>query len=246
MPLPSVTRNFELLSPERLRIGSINYTVRSDPSASDGEIYMLEASADPDQRHAQHLAPANLRGVRAADLPNGFYLSIERLSKAKPALRNIHFLVVRKESDQVRVSTTAAFDHSDWHLPESLVHFAHRYAVALSASLGLGSNVSVDENDTGVEVTVHTQPAPERDLFAEYTAVAEACLVVYRASIAERYSSQAIAKPERDLQPSTAPPTPAAPGDSAGAKWWFRYVLVPVIGSGAFAVLAAGILALLK
>ena len=89
----TTTPIFEVVGDGRVRLGPRELKAFLTPAGDvAGDRCIIEASADSNHRYAQHLAPHELKTVRPLDLPNGFYLAIERLEKSNPVFRNIHFL----------------------------------------------------------------------------------------------------------------------------------------------------------
>jgi hypothetical protein len=226
---------FELLVPDRVRIGDVELRAHYNADAGKGEDrYVVEATASPHKSYAQRFALHELRHLTPADLPNGFYMSVESVEYAKLKFRDIHFLTLSKHDDKLRVRLTIALDHADWHLPVNLTNFAELYVDALSQSI----TAEMDRGDYGVSIVGSVIAPPDTNLFKTTSDLAETCLRKYRECIASGYSST--------IGKTKVAPSPGGASDVAGSKWWMRYVVVPLLGSGAFAAAIAGLVALLK
>jgi hypothetical protein len=226
---------FELLGSGKVRLGSNElkayYLDRVD---GDGARYVIEVSADMHQQHMQHLAPHGLREIYPRDLPNGFYLSMERLDATRSFFRNVHFLTILKKDDCLNLGLVISFDHTDWHLPISLAAFSDQYVAALEET---PAKARVVQSEYGVDITCSFAVAPNEDLYVAIQRTAANCLRKYRECIASGYGVV--------VQQVRRAPSHVS-HDMYGHKWWIRYVLVPIIGSGAFAAVVAGVLALFK
>jgi hypothetical protein len=231
---------FELLSSGRVRIGQAELKIHVDDDvAADDDRYVIEATADLKQKFGQYFPPHGLQAVRPTDLPNGLYLAIERLESGRSTFRNLHHLTLRKRGDQVTLNLYIYFEHLDWHLPESIATFAERYADALVAASQLGASASTHIQDTGVGVDLLLFAPPNRDIYSTYRDAADSCLLQFRSCVAQGYKTPKTN--DSDPLTKTTPKTESA--DSSGTKWWVRYVLVPLLGSGAFAAVIAALIA---
>lgn len=234
---------FELLGSGRVRIGQAELKVHvHDDVAADDDRYVIEATADQMQKFGQYFPPHGLRTVRPTDLPNGLYLAIERLESGRSTFRNLHHLTLRKRGDQVTLNLHIYFEHLDWHLPESIATFAERYAAALAAASQFGASASTHIQDTGVEVNLLLFAPASRDIYSTYRDAADACLLQFRSCVAQGYKTPKTT----DSDPLTKSRPQTEGTDSSGTKWWARYVLVPLLGSGAFAAVVAALIAFAK
>jgi hypothetical protein len=232
---------FELLGQGRVRIGSVDLKVHEYPAATaDEDRYVIEATADQHQKFAQHFPPHELRSTRPSDLPNGLYLSIERLEHGRAIFRNLHFLTVKKYRDQTTLTLAIYFEHWDWHLPESVTTFAERYASALTALPGGGSLALAQTQDTGAAVTYSLVAPVDQDIYTSFQNAAQGCLKQFRTCIAEGY------KTSSGSSARSKSPFKIESSDSTGPRWWVRFVLVPLLGSGAFAAFIAALIAIAK
>jgi hypothetical protein len=226
---------FELLGPGKARLGSNEFIAQClDAARADGMRYVIEVTADSRQQHGQHLTPHGLREIRPKDLPNGFYLSMERLDATHFFFRNIHFLTIFKKDDRLKLEIMISFDHADWHLPVSLAVFSDQYVAALCENSAVASGV---QSEYGVDVTYSFIVAPDEDLYLAFQQGAGACLRKYRECIASGYGGTAQKVHRVASSLST---------DLDGHRWWIRYVVVPIVGSGTFAAVVAALLSLFK
>lgn len=231
----ATSSSFEVLSEDRVRLGAQELRAFFTPGGdAGGDRWSVEVTADSNQPYAQYLAPHELRNVRPVDLPNGFSLSIERLERARLVFSNIHFLTARKQQDKLTLSLSVLFDYADWHLPVSLSVFAEEYATSLVSS---AISASVERWDSGININCSTVLSPQADLFDELKQLSEHCLLRYRECLSIGYAGAKKSKSEQ---------APSVHSDSSGPRWWVRYVLVPLAGSGAFAAAVAALIAIFK
>ncbi|WP_143599070.1 hypothetical protein [Variovorax boronicumulans] len=182
--------------------------------------------ADLDHR----LAPHNLRGLRPTDVPNGLSLSIYR---PKSSFHLLSSFALRKLDDESQISVNVDLAFADWHLPMNLRDFADDYRALLLKVLTNAVNVTIDQDEVGYSLTCSVKVPPSNDFFAAYGSLADEVLAAYRKALAE------LVRPSKSTHV-------ASPTDAHGPRWWIRYVVVPVLGSGAVAAAVTTVLAFLR
>lgn len=192
--------------------------------------YLVNGDGHERAHSGHHLSPYNLRGLRPIDVPNGLSLSIYR---PKSSFRLLNSFELRKLDDECQISVTVDLAFADWHLPKNLRDFVDDYRSSLSKVVTNLVNVTADQDEVGYSLTCAVKVSPLEDFFAAYTNLAEEVLVAYRQALA-------------DLVRPNAPMQPISPTDGHGPRWWIRYVVVPIIGSGAVAAVVTAIVALLR
>jgi len=138
----------------------------------------------------------------------------------------------------VTISVTVDLNFADWHLPGNLRDFADTYRSAVLDAITGPAGVHIEQNEAGYSLECTAVVLPSTDLYDAYQALAEEVLIAYRKALAH------LVKPAGTDPKGNAAATPAT--DTHGPRWWIRYVLVPVQGSGAVAAAATTVLALLK
>lgn len=229
MPAPA----FELIDNETLRIGERVVSCHfSDPPFEGKYRYLADTTSDERDRIYQHLFVHDFREVHPSDLPNGISINIQ---SPRSDFRQINFAEIKKANDQSELIIVLCFDYVDWHLPINLQHFAERYRDALLDHVDSALECHIDHSDPGLFINCSVSVAPDTDYLSAYKKAVSQILATYRKCLENIY------KP-----PSPKEAKPLQADDTAGAKWWFRYVIVPLLGSGAVAAIAAGLIALAK
>lgn len=127
------------------------------------------------------------------------------------------------------------FDHADWHLHINLQHFAARYRDALLRQVDNAIECHIDHSDPGMYINCAISVAPDMDYLSAYRNAVSQILATYRKCLEDIYKQPLV----RKLKVAQA-------NNIGGAKWWFRYVIVPIWGSGAVTAVAASLIAMLK
>lgn len=226
-------RTFELIDNETFRVGERVVSCHFvDPPVQGKYRYLAETTSDERDRICQHLSIHDFREIHPSDLPNGISINIQ---SPRSDFRQIHFAEIKKVNDQSELVIVLCFDYVDWHLPINLQHFAERYRDALLSHVDRALDCHIDHSEPGLILSCSISVPPDTDYLSAYGKAVSQILATYRTSLENIY------KP-----PSPKGAKPIQADDSAGAKWWFRYVIVPVLGSGAVAAIAAGLIALAK
>lgn len=229
MPTPA----FELIDNKTFRVGERVVGCHfMDPPFNGRYRYIADTTSDERDRIGQHLFVHDFREVRPSDLPNGISIHIQA---PRSDFRQICFAEIKKVNDQSELIITLSFNYVDWHLPINLQHFAERYRSALLHHVDSALECSIEHSGPGIFVNCSISVAPDTDYLSAYEKAANQILASYRKCLEDIY------KP-----PSRNEAKQPQAGDTAGAKWWFRYVIVPILGSGAVAAIAAGLIALAK
>lgn len=195
--------------------------------------YLADGTSDERDNVYQHLFIHDFRDTRPTDLPNGILITI---INPKSEFRQVNFAKIRKVDDRSELIIVLCFDYPDWHLPVSLPLFAESYCEALNQQVEGAIQSDIEHSDIGLFISCAISVPPSTNFWSAYQKANGQILSVYRKCLADIYKRQH--QPTYKAQPL---------GDeSSGAKWWFRYVIVPVLGSGAVAAVAAGLVALWK
>lgn len=195
--------------------------------------FIIEGTSDRRDPVSQHLFINDLSYIYPADLPNGTSIHIQNPQSDFQEVNSVEFI---KSDDQSKLTIALCFNYIDWHFPINLHHFAERYINALLHKVYGAIECNVEQCEPGLFINCCLSVAPYLTLSLAYRKADSQVLATYRMCLADIYSTPTPTK-EHALPQSE---------DSAGAKWWFRYVIVPVLGSGAVAAIAAGLMALLK
>jgi hypothetical protein len=229
MPTPA----FELIDNSTFRVGGRVVSCHfSDPPFGGKYRYVAEGTSDERDRICQHLFVHDFREVRPSDLPNGISINIQ---SPRSEFRQINFTEIKKANDQSELIIVLCFDYADWHLPINLQHFAERYRDALLRQVDSAIQCHIDQSDPGLFISCSILVAPDTDYLSAYRKAVSQILATYRKNLDGIYK-----------QPSAKEEKAAQSDNTGGAKWWFQYVIVPILGSGAIAAVAAGLMALVK
>jgi hypothetical protein len=225
---------FELIDKSTFRVGDKVLSGHfCDPPLNGKYRYVTDGTSDERDRIGQHLFIHDFRDVRPVDLPNGISINIQN---PKSEFRQVNFAEIKKVNDQSELTVILCFDYVDWHLPLNLQHFAERYSNALLRQMDSAMRCHIDQTEVGLFINCSIAVAPEMNFLSAYRRADAQILSIYRKCLADIYNQQ--------HQPKEVAPTQAE--ENTGSKWWFRYVIVPVIGSGTVAAVAAGLMSLLK
>lgn len=229
------TPTFEFLPEEKARIGdAIVKVCRCDPPLDGKWRYSIDATSDEMDTISQKLSVHQLRDVRPPHLPNGIVISIQR---PRTEFRELQFVDIRKIDDRSEMHATMVFDFVDWHLPINLQHFAKNYCDAMLKIVEGAVATHIIPTEVGLFITCEVVVSPATNYWSAYRNIDIQVLETYRKCIADTY------KPQNE-NPVQALPMPGS--DASGTKWWVRHVLVPIVGSGAFAAAMAGLITFLK
>ena len=227
------TPAFELIDNQTFRIGERVVSCHfMDPPFEGKYRYLADTTSDERDRICQHLFVHDFREVHPSDLPNGISINIY---SPRSDFRQIDFVKIKKANDQSELIIVLCFDYVDWHLPINLQNFAERYRDALLHHVDSALECNIDHSDLGLFINCSISVAPDIDYMSAYSKAVSQTLATYRKCLENIYTPSS-SKEAKPLQAD----------DSAGAKWWFRYVIAPILGSGAVAAIAAGLIALVK
>ncbi|MCK6393617.1 hypothetical protein [Zoogloea sp.] len=195
--------------------------------------YVVEGTSDERARIPQQLFFHDFIDIRPADLPNGISITLQR---PRSEFRQVNFAEIKKVDDQSVLVIILCFDYVDWHLPINLQLFSERYRDSLLRQVDSAVEAHIDQADFGLFINCSISVASDVTFLAAYRKADSQILATYRKCLEDLYKTQ----------PAKNETKPAKTDDSEGAKWWFRYVIVPVVGSGAVAAIAAGLMAFVK
>nr|WP_294841133.1 hypothetical protein [uncultured Methylotenera sp.] len=212
---------FEIINSKEIRIGErvLSYHQHTPP-LNDNTIYSIDASANSSDTHTQKLYPYDFNGIKPTDFPNGLSIS---LTISQSEFSNVCFFLVSKMNDQAEISIIVDLLFKEWHLPISLSHFTEIYKSALFEVVTNISDVEIELTDVGYFVIAKTKVLTNSTIGSAYIKLSKEVLFAYRKSLA---SLTNIDKPYKNLS--------STPTDNIGLRWWIRYVVVPIIGSGTF------------
>ena len=226
---------FELIPQSKVRIEdkilSIHYC---DPPINGKYRYVMDGTSDERDKICQHIFIHDFMSVFPTDLPNGFSLTIQN---PRTDFRHINFVEIKKLDDSSKLVVILNFIFSDWHLPLNLPHFAETYSESLRKNVENATESYVESDElVGVFVYCEVSVSPTTSFFSAFRKVEAQILATYRRCLADVYRPPTQSYDTK--QPQSA--------DVSGAKWWVKYVIVPVLGSGAVAAIAGGLMAFLK
>jgi len=226
------------------KIGDFDLDTQVLELSADQEYrYVIEVLANEDTRVGQYFPTHELRKASPADFPNDFYFATSGIGSRRTLFRNLYGLTITKKLDVTRLCIQINFEHWDWHLPENLHHFAERLVQTLKKSSDAQIEASFERDDVGLTFLASVIAPSNQDLYSTFLQLASDTLKAYRSTLAQGYN----VPPESSSPPSAEIKTPLPSlSDTHGTRWWIRYVVVPVVGSGTFAVVIGGMLKLLK
>lgn len=226
---------FELIDNSTFRFGDRVVSGHfSDPPFHGKCRYLVDGTSDERDRISQKLFVHDFIDIRPADLPNGISITLQR---PRSEFRQVNFAEIKKIDDKSVLVIILCFDYVDWHLPINLQHFSERYRDSLLRQVDSAVESHIDQADFGLFVICSISVASDVTFLAAYRKADSQILAAYRKCLEDLYKTLPAKKNETK---------PAKTDDSEGAKWWFRYVIVPVVGSGAVAAIAAGLMAFVK
>lgn len=205
----------------------------SDPPLHGKYRYLADGTSDERNGICQQLFVHDFRDVRPVDLPNGISITLQR---PRSEFCQVNFAEIKKSDDRSELVIILCFDYVDWHLPINLQNFSERYCDSLLRQVDGAIESHIDQADVGLFINCSIAVAPDVTYLAAYRKADSQILATYRKCLEDLYKKQ----------PTTYETKPRQIDDSTGAKWWFRYVIVPVVGSGAVAAIAAGLMAFVK
>ncbi len=217
---------FEVISDDSVRIRGRAFKVHHQAEPfEDGTTHTLEATTDSRNKYGQFLEVHELREISAAMLPVGFSIMIERPKSQFKDTTLAYFKNVRAGH---QISQGIYFDYADWHLPINVMDFADLLKAELTEGQARLSKVHIDKADASLYMTCMLNIDTDDDLYARFKDLDASITRAYRRCI------QSLATPHQQVEHKS---------DSSGLKWWVRYVVVPLAGSGAFAALIAWLIA---
>ena len=191
-----------------------------DEAPSDDCVYSIETTSNSGNKYGQHFFPRKLSGLSGDDFPSSTSLAIYDL---KSGFKFLDMLYVRRCGEDTSLELLGSIDFHSWDLPESLGTFIDRYVAKLRES-ELVHSVSATREDYGYFIKC-AAPVGSEDLFSKFSELEGIMESTYR----------------NYLLPAESNP-PQAYGDGR-LHWWIRYVIVPLVGSGAVAAVFARYLA---
>lgn len=174
----------------------------------------VDASASPHSGYRNVVELRDLRNVCPSQFPSDFYFAIWNV---KGEFRRASGVKFERAGDRASIDYYFDFAYEAWEHAINLGEFADNMCSALRDELSIAGEISRSEDQGIIYVTVTVEMPLENDCPSEFGKVAE----IYRACLAElradsyRSALTDLGEPEY--------------------KWWLRYVLVPILCSGALA-----------
>lgn len=188
-----------------------------EPPLSDGSVYNLEASGDKN-RHARNLLePHELRGICGRDIPACLSIAIEN---PESHLKNMSLVTFDNLNEGPIVRAHVFYDHANWHLPIHLADFCELLRDELLQSKDLIRRVDIYEYDASITLSCVASIASLEDCFNKFQALDDLLLKSFRVCLRSLMKNSTTRHDKEASQ---------AAGDGHGAKWWIRYVVVPLV-----------------
>lgn len=217
---------FEIIDNKNIRIGDTVVSAFYHKPPLGNIVYSVESTSNHREKALQYLSVYNFQQITPVALPNGIAISISNPGSEFPYVVSADIV---KADDKVKVTLVMDLLYRDWHLPFNLVHFVEQYEDKLRTTVTnfLGTQNIKMEASFIISCTVSVDTT--KTILDAYNQLDRELQKIYR----------------KCLSDITAPVhfegSKAIPSDETGFKWWIKYVIVPIVGSGTF----AGVLALL-
>ncbi|NEZ02537.1 hypothetical protein G4Y73_00065 [Wenzhouxiangella sp. XN201] len=186
----------------------------------DGFPLTVETHSNHARKVGQKFYPRQLQGLRGEQFPEGVDLAIY---EAKRGFRYVNAIWVKKLAGQCEISNSISLDFHSWDLPESLGSFIDRYVDALQSS-ELAIRVSSSKTEYGFDLISTIDVPGTSDIYSRLEQLESTQESLYR----------------KELIPPTGGPIQKYGEERR--HWWIRYVIVPLVGSGAVAAVLANYL----
>jgi hypothetical protein len=210
---------FEIINSKELRIGKRTLSYHHQNPPIDNTIYSIDASDNSRDSHTQKLHPFDFKEIKPSDLPNGITISLA-ISQAE--FSYLCYFYINKANDQVEISVLVDLLFKEWHLQTNLAHFIELYKSTLFEVITNISDIEIEPTDVGYFVIAKSKVLTSSAIYDAYIKLSKEVLFAYRKSLAN------LTLDNSKKSSFNIPP------DSSGLRWWLRYVLVPIIGSGTF------------
>ncbi|MGV3627408.1 MAG: hypothetical protein ACO1PN_06940 [Betaproteobacteria bacterium] len=191
----------------------------------DGVTYTLEVGGGSKSGYANEdvLPIEELKNVRIMDLPKGFGLHIYMPSL--PETPEIQGINLKHVFGRGKANFNIGFIYGTWKAEHNLLLYARKVAARLLLELPDCRSASFYDEEVGVGLACDLDIPIEADLYQYIHELDKRVKAIIHTPL---HTSDITTKPVAGLKP-----------DEHGAKWWIRYVLIPLAGS-------ATIIALLK
>lgn len=214
---PQLEGHFQIIDDRTIRFnGRMMRMGRADDIWPDGTWLSLEGSEKPRFDSQQRLRVSELNGILGSEFPEGLDLSIEEPRFSTPAIR---WLNIQRSAQRIIAILDIAFDFSSWQLPSNLTHFAGLLAQKLELTLTDVHSVAMRVDEYGPAITCKVLIEDKGD-------------IGQLVNQADREIGAAILeamRPDGGSQISKPSSTPTLKPDEAGALWWLRYAIVPLV-----------------
>lgn len=226
---------FELLDQSTFKVGGRKVKCSyCNPPFQGKYKYLADGISNEKDSVWQQLFIHDFSDTHPTDLPNGISITIV---DPKSDFREVNFAKIEKIDDKSELTIILNFNYVDWHLPISLPHFLEGYREALFKEVKDATQATIESSDVvGFFISCSVVVQPTENFWSAYLQTTSQMLTIYRKFLAEMFGERQQLKPKKT----------SSDDDNSGAKWWFRYVIVPVLGSGAVAAIAAGLMAFAK
>lgn len=186
-----------------------------DEPMSDGSICLVEATSRPTWAYQTFLAPNELRGVRAVDLPQGFQIIISHPTARSRGLDYLHF---QNCSNGLNLVFSVRFTFDDWEERINLIHFVEDIRSLVELRMPGCQAAWVDRDEYGVDICCKIKLEPKDDIYEIFAISDRKMSELHREVISGE------GRPFQSLLEV------AAVSKESELKWWVRHVIVPVIG----------------
>lgn len=203
-----------------LEIGAYPIEVwRYDPPL-DNIVYSAELAADPRAPEQYRFFISYLKGVGCRDLPDNLSL---RIACSHSPFRRINMVQLQKRQKRgCMLKVVLDFDYQNWEMAESIGSFVSRYVETINQELNTYAVSEKSENGYLIECTFSDANIP--DILKWYSNCENALERIFQREI---------------INPPDAKNEKKSYGEEK-YHWWLRYVLVPLVASGAIAAVLAG------
>ena len=198
---------------QTVQIGTNELEASVSENPIDGFRFTVEANGDPKLKIPQLFYPTQLTGVKAEQFPDSLDLHIYNVSSG---FRFIDMVSVTKLEGNCFFKNWISFGFQNWDLGESLGSFIDRYADALRNS-SLKVKVETYKDEYGYSMISTIPVAPEESIYDRMSKLEELQETTYRKQLLPSKTEESKKYGEERIH------------------WWIRYVIVPLVCSGAAA-----------
>lgn len=214
----------KIISNKEILIGERILPIFHHDPLIDGAEYSLETTSDSKNKFQPELYVRQLKGVTANLLPDRLDISIYN---PKSPFRFIDYLVVKKRATSCTMTIFLTFYYSKWDHALNLVQWSEIFRSDLLSKVTAIKTAVKHRDEYGVNFLCDVNLSDTDDIFEVFERVGSDIETVYVQSI--KRADIAISDSQSELLPDKR----------RELRWWIQYVVVPLLGSGAFAALVA-------